>query len=318
MPHVTCSQGIEAMRAWKRLFAVATAIAGAAIVTHAARAEGVADQFKAHAKGSTVTVDHGAWTALLEAHVVAGRDGLNRVAYATWKKAGHAELKGLCRRARGDRRRQARIGRSSSRSGPTSITPRRSTSCSTSTPSRRSRTSASAAACLPASQAVPGRPKSSRSAASDLSLDDIEHGILRAVFKDPRVHYAVNCASVGCPNLGREAFTGAKLEAPARCGGQALRQLCPAASRSRMASVTASSIYDWFQADFGGSARGCARPCSPYAEPALKQSSKASPTIADFAYDWTLNDAKELIASAEACASHPMRRARRNQQDQVA
>jgi hypothetical protein len=41
-----------------------------------------------------------------------------------------------------------------------------------------------------------------------LSLDDIEHGILRPTFRDPRVHYAVNCASVGCPNLGTEAFTG--------------------------------------------------------------------------------------------------------------
>ena len=46
-----------------------------------------------------------------------------------------------------------------------------------------------------------------------LSLDDIEHGILRPLFKDRRVHYAVNCASIGCPNLRAEAFTGAKLEA---------------------------------------------------------------------------------------------------------
>jgi hypothetical protein len=46
-----------------------------------------------------------------------------------------------------------------------------------------------------------------------LSLDDIEHGIMRPTFRDPRVHYAVNCASIGCPNLQREAFREASLEA---------------------------------------------------------------------------------------------------------
>ena len=45
-----------------------------------------------------------------------------------------------------------------------------------------------------------------------LSLDDIEHRIMRPTFRDPRVHYAVNCASIGCPNLQREAFRGARLE----------------------------------------------------------------------------------------------------------
>ena len=46
----------------------------------------------------------------------------------------------------------------------------------------------------------------------DLSLDDIEHEILRPVFQDNRIHYAVNCASIGCPNLQSTAFTSNNLE----------------------------------------------------------------------------------------------------------
>ena len=45
-----------------------------------------------------------------------------------------------------------------------------------------------------------------------MSLDDIEHGTIRKKFDEPRIHFAVNCASIGCPSLLTEAFTGASLE----------------------------------------------------------------------------------------------------------
>jgi len=45
-----------------------------------------------------------------------------------------------------------------------------------------------------------------------LSLNDIEHGILRPIWQDPRIHFAVNCASIGCPNLLDEAFTAANAD----------------------------------------------------------------------------------------------------------
>src|SRR5690554_5944218 len=46
-----------------------------------------------------------------------------------------------------------------------------------------------------------------------LSLDDIEHGLIRPVYKDSRIHFAVNCASIGCPPLQAFAFEGDKLDA---------------------------------------------------------------------------------------------------------
>ncbi|NIO40956.1 MAG: DUF547 domain-containing protein, partial [Burkholderiales bacterium] len=45
-----------------------------------------------------------------------------------------------------------------------------------------------------------------------LSLDDIEHRILRPIWRDPRLHYAVNCAAIGCPNLQTEAYTASNAD----------------------------------------------------------------------------------------------------------
>ncbi len=50
-------------------------------------------------------------------------------------------------------------------------------------------------------------------AGKELTLNDIEHRILRPIWQDPRTHYAVNCASLGCPNLQAQAFTADNTEA---------------------------------------------------------------------------------------------------------
>ena len=49
-------------------------------------------------------------------------------------------------------------------------------------------------------------------AGQNLTLDDIEHRILRPIWQDHRIHFAVNCASLGCPNLGIEAYTAENAE----------------------------------------------------------------------------------------------------------
>lgn len=87
-----------------------------------------------------------------------------------------------------------------------------------------------------------------------LSLNDIEHRILRPVWQDPRIHYAVNCASLGCPDLQPQAFSANNSE-------DLLEQ---AASRfinsAKGVSVTGnkvrlSSIYDWYSVDFGSTSK---------------------------------------------------------------
>ncbi len=82
-----------------------------------------------------------------------------------------------------------------------------------------------------------------------LSLDDIEHGILRPTFRDPRIHFAVNCASLSCPPVPVHAFTGAeldeRLEAAAR---NALSN--PDYATVEGGDLLLTKILDWYGSDF--------------------------------------------------------------------
>ena len=124
-----------------------------------------------------------------------------------------------------------------------------------------------------------------------LSLDDIEHNILRPIYKDPRVHYAVNCASIGCPNLGQQAFTGANLDTMLDAGAVSYVNH-PRGITVTNGKVQASSIYSWFVADFGGSATGVLEHVRKYAKPELKAKLKGIASISSYGYDWALNDTK--------------------------
>jgi hypothetical protein len=123
------------------------------------------------------------------------------------------------------------------------------------------------------------------------SLDWIEHEVLRRHYRDPRIHYAVNCASIGCPMLREEAFVAERLEA--QLEDQARRFLRDR-SRNRLQGgrLEVSRIFDWFKEDFEPRERYFA----PYAdlladspgERELIRQGKAKLAFLD--YDWTLND----------------------------
>ncbi len=127
-----------------------------------------------------------------------------------------------------------------------------------------------------------------------LTLDQIEHERLRGKrgFGEPRVHFAVNCASLGCPMLREEAYVGDRLEA--QLAAQTLRFLSdPTRNRFDAAHNTLrlSAIFDWYGDDF---AHGeLPRFLAPYAA-ALGARPEALPSArVSFAnYDWRLNDVK--------------------------
>ena len=121
-----------------------------------------------------------------------------------------------------------------------------------------------------------------------LSLDDIEHRILRPIWKDNRVHYAVNCASLGCPNLQPTAYTGGNIESLLEKGAREY------INHSRGVSVNdgklrVSSIYVWFQEDFGGSAESLMEHWQKYADGALGNALKNYSGGLEHDYDWRLN-----------------------------
>lgn len=90
-----------------------------------------------------------------------------------------------------------------------------------------------------------------------LSLDDIEHGMIRAegVFEDPRIHFAVNCASIGCPALRNEAYTGSALNLQLE---EQTRGFLSDHSRNGYQgdALRLSSIFDWYAQDFEGGRLG--------------------------------------------------------------
>lgn len=122
-----------------------------------------------------------------------------------------------------------------------------------------------------------------------LSLDALEHQWLRRRFVEPRIHFAINCASVGCPPLRAEAYTGARIEA--QLADQAARVNRPGSRWLRLEGDTVwlSSLYLWFESDFtrdGRSALDVAVSSSPELAAAIVGRRMA---VEWLPYDWAVN-----------------------------
>ena len=126
-------------------------------------------------------------------------------------------------------------------------------------------------------------------AGQDITLNNIEHGILRPIWRDNRVHYGVNCASYSCPNLPTTVFSAENTE-----------ELLEAAARAYVNDprgvdlvdedfMVLSSVYDWFKEDFGGSEEGILEHLRLYAEGELAESLREFEGAIDYEYDWSLN-----------------------------
>ena len=126
-------------------------------------------------------------------------------------------------------------------------------------------------------------------AGQDLTLNNIENGILRPIWDDNRVHYGVNCASFSCPNLASLAFTAENTEGLLESGARAYVNDPRGVDFVDEDFIVISSIYDWFEEDFGGSEEGVMEHLLRYAEDDLLEDLKAFEGAIDYEYDWTLN-----------------------------
>ena len=129
-------------------------------------------------------------------------------------------------------------------------------------------------------------------------LDWIEHEQLRPRYNEPRIHVAVNCASIGCPALPPEAFTPARFDAQLEEG---MARFLGDRTRNRMADgkLEVSQIFKWFREDFEKGNKGFSKledVFAKYAEQladvsADREKIKAkSVSITHLDYDWSLND----------------------------
>lgn len=243
-----------------------------------------------HDRNSTIAVNHAAWDHLLSRFVKPGADGLNRVDYAAFRASGHEQLKTyLMSMGRVDPRalnRKEQFAYLANLYNAKTID-----IVLDHYPVRSIKDISLGGGLFAAFTGGPWKAKVVSINGVSLSLDDIEHEILRKVYKDPRVHYAVNCASVGCPNLGSRAFTGATLDAQLDAAARAFVN-SPRGVRIKGNQIAVSSIYEWFKADFGGNNTGVLRHLMQYAEPKLAAKLKSIGSVANHDYDWRLNDIK--------------------------
>ena len=132
----------------------------------------------------------------------------------------------------------------------------------------------------------------------EVSLDDIEQTMIRgaADFDDPRIHFAVNCASIGCPALRPEAFTAAKLDAQLLDQTQRfLRDRSRNAYQAGTGVLMLSSIFDWYGDDFAKSSKSLSGFLSNYAgslglnAAQLAKLKSEQLEIDFFDYEWSLN-----------------------------
>ncbi len=131
-----------------------------------------------------------------------------------------------------------------------------------------------------------------------LMLDEIEHDILRPVFKDARVHAAINCASMSCPPLRKEAFQASKLDeqlddqVQVWLGDITRNELVP-----KKGKIYVSKIFNWFEDDFGGKDERVIEWIANHVkDEALGKRLKAEAKTLDVKYldyDWSINAKKE-------------------------
>jgi hypothetical protein len=120
-----------------------------------------------------------------------------------------------------------------------------------------------------------------------LSLDDIEHEIVRPVFHDPRMHYALNCASIGCPNLSSLAFTGTNVDTLLANAEHAYVNH-PRAVRFDGDELVLSSIYEWYRNDFARDEHGVIDYLADHHD-SLAEKLRAFTGRVRYEYDWSLN-----------------------------
>lgn len=125
-----------------------------------------------------------------------------------------------------------------------------------------------------------------------LSLNDIEKRILKPIWQDQRLQYALSCGAIGCPNLQPIPYSGAALD-------KQLSDVAMAYINDKRCimidgdELRVSSLYRWNIKDFGGSDRGIIHHLMAYAAPELAMSLQKFDRIHGDGFDWRLNDIQD-------------------------
>lgn len=119
------------------------------------------------------------------------------------------------------------------------------------------------------------------------NLNDIEHGTIRKRFNEPRIHFAVNCASISCPKLLNEAFEAKTLDSQLN---RVAREFISNPKKNKISSEKAelSKIFKWFSGDFKATHEDVIDFINAHSDEKISESTE----IIYMDYNWGLNEAK--------------------------
>lgn len=125
-----------------------------------------------------------------------------------------------------------------------------------------------------------------------LSLNNIEHDILRVDYATPYIHYMVNCASIGCPNVRNELWTADGLEADQKAAAAAFINTDRGVMIRNDGRISVSKIYKWFSEDFGATEDDLRAHLAEHATEARLEALTTGAKFKGSHYDWDLNQPK--------------------------
>ncbi|NCF44623.1 MAG: DUF547 domain-containing protein [Proteobacteria bacterium] len=240
-----------------------------------------------HQPQSERNVDHLPWQTLLTRHVIASTDGINRVTYDTFDDSSKALLSQYITAL--SETKPSQLNRNEQLAYWVNLYNAQTIQVVLDHPDKDSILSMGPFLAFgPWDEPyleVEGKP---------VTLNDIEHRILRPIWRDHRLHYVLNCASIGCPNLSRSAYTATNMAMQLAQAEQTFLQHPRAVAFIDTNTLQLTSLFDWYQTDFADNEEQLLdyvaqqRPDLAQRIATLAQSKK--PKI-KYVYDWSLNAA---------------------------
>lgn len=273
-------------RHFARCAAMAAALTGGGCASLLVPKPEALPRWAAHDAASTRTVDHAIWAEFLRSHVTTDAAGINRVAYARVTAADRAALRAYLARLSVVEVR--RLTRDQQFAYWVNLY----NAATVDLVLAHDPVKSILDIAISPGPIAPGPWGARLIRVEDamLSLGDIEHGILRPLWRDARGHYALNCASLGCPNLRREPWSGIALDDQLAAAARAYVNH-PRGARIDGGRLTVSSLYAWYEGDFGGSESAVLRHLRGLATPDLARQLAGFDGYDAHDYDWALNDA---------------------------
>ncbi len=245
------------------------------------------EYWSAHDPESVDQADHLLWQTLLTRHVIASTDGINRVSYSTFDDTSKALLSQYINAL--SQAKPTQLNRNQQLAYWVNLYNAQTIQVVLDHPKKDSILSMGPFLAFgPWDEPyleIEGKP---------VTLNDIEHRILRPIWRDHRLHYVLNCASIGCPNLSRSAYTPANMAAQLAQAEQTFLQHPRAVSFSDSNTLQLTSLFDWYQTDFADNEKQLlhyvAQQRPDLAERITTVTKLKKPKI-KYVYDWSLNKA---------------------------